>query len=97
MTLSELSNAFISAGATEAINFDGGGSTQFYAPNGNHFTGRNVRGFIGIWLTKSEDIRTVNVKTSLNVRSGASAFTAKVGSLKNGDVVKVLEEKIRMV
>lgn len=52
-TLSALRNSMKSAGATDAINLDGGGSTQFYAPNGNFFTPRPVRGFIGIWLKKT--------------------------------------------
>ncbi|MBR2181263.1 MAG: phosphodiester glycosidase family protein, partial [Oscillospiraceae bacterium] len=54
MTLSSLRSAFIAAGATDAINLDGGGSTQYYAPGASHYTGRNVRGFIGIWLKKDE-------------------------------------------
>ncbi len=54
MTLSSLRSEFIAAGATDAINLDGGGSTQFYAPGASHYTGRNVRGFIGIWLKKDE-------------------------------------------
>ncbi|MBQ8004198.1 MAG: phosphodiester glycosidase family protein [Oscillospiraceae bacterium] len=91
-TLPELRRSFISAGAENAINLDGGGSTQFYAPMGNHFSGRYVRGFIGIWL-KGGDVRYVNVRTSLNVRSGAGIMNKRVGRLYNGDRVDVLEEK----
>lgn len=54
VTLPTLTKAFIKAGAVNAINLDGGGSTQFYAPNGNCFTDRNVRGFIGVWLKKED-------------------------------------------
>lgn len=96
VTLPQLRTAMRNAGAPDAINLDGGGSTQFYAPNGNYFSGRPVRGFIGIWLKpgKNEDIRTViNVSTCLNVRSGAGLLNKKVGKLYNGDIVKVLEEK----
>lgn len=91
-TLPELRRAFITAGAENAINLDGGGSTQFYAPLGNHFSGRRVRGFIGIWI-RGGDIRKVKVRTSLNVRSGAGILNKRVGKLYNGDVVTVLEEK----
>lgn len=91
-TLPELRRAFINAGAENAINLDGGGSTQFYAPLGNHFSGRPVRGFIGVWISGG-DIRTVKVRTSLNVRAGAGIFNKRVGKLYNGDRVTVLEEK----
>ena len=92
-TLAELRKAFINAGSTDAINLDGGGSTQFYSPFGNHFTGRKVRGFIGVWLKHSVDYRTVKVNSSLNVRNGAGVWYKKIGKLYNGDVVTVLEEK----
>ena len=49
--------AFTKAGAKDAINLDGGGSTQYYSPCGNHFTERNVRGFIGVWLKKVEKMK----------------------------------------
>ena len=91
-TLSELRRAFLNNGAIHAINLDGGGSTQFYAPLGNYFSGRRVRGFIGIWV-RGGDIRYVKVRTSLNVRSEPAVFAKKIGSLYNGDVVSVLEEK----
>ncbi|MBR5543246.1 MAG: phosphodiester glycosidase family protein [Oscillospiraceae bacterium] len=91
-TLSELRRAFVSSGAQSAINLDGGGSTQFYAPLGNHFSGRAVRGFVGIWVSGA-DIRYVKVRTCLNVRSGASLLSARVGRLYNGNAVVVLEER----
>lgn len=91
-TLSELRSTFARLGAENAINLDGGGSTQFYAPLGNYFSGRPVRGFIGIWI-RGGDIRYVKVRTSLNVRSGPGILNKKVGRLYNGDAVTVLEEK----
>ena len=99
VTLNTLRSAFIKEGATEAINLDGGGSTQFYAPNGNFFSGRNVRGFIGVWLKKKAnttpkvDIRTVKVRTFLNVRKQPIVTSTRVGKLYNGNKVIVLEEK----
>jgi len=89
-TLSELRKNLVSRGVINAINLDGGGSTQFYAPEGNFFSGRRVRGFIGIWVRGGER-RRVKVRTSLNVRSGPGLFYGKVGRLYNGDVVSVLE------
>lgn len=66
MTLQQLRTALIEAGATDAINLDGGGSTQFYAPGGKtHYTGRNLRGFIGIWLIK-EETTVPKIETSEN-------------------------------
>lgn len=74
-TLAELRKAFINAGATDAINLDGGGSTQFYAPNGNHFTTRNVRGFVGIWLKKG---------SGENEKSGPTVFLSAGHGGKDG-------------
>ena len=91
-TLPELRRAFVSFGAVNAINLDGGGSTQFYAPLGNYFSGRRVRGFIGVWISGG-DIRHVKVRTALNVRSGAGILNKRIGKLYNGDTVTVLEEK----
>lgn len=95
-TLSELRKTFIKAGAENAINLDGGGSTQFYAPTGNYFSGRKVRGFVGIWLKKDEtsrDVRTVKVRTNLRIRATASLLGKVVGRLYNGNKVTVIEEK----
>lgn len=91
-TLSELRKRFIAIGAKNAINLDGGGSTQFYAPDGNYLSGRRVRGFIGIWV-RGGDRRRVNVKTSLNVRSGPGIFHKRIGRMYNGDIVRVEEER----
>lgn len=91
-TLTELRSTLIKQGVKSAINLDGGGSTQFYAPLGNYFSGRRVRGFVGIWI-KGGDIRRVKVRTSLNIRSGPGILHKKTGRLYNGDTVTVLEEK----
>lgn len=91
-TLSELRRTLVANGAENAINLDGGGSTQFYAPLGNHFSGRRVRGFIGVWI-RGGDIRYVKVSSRLRIRSAPSLLAARVGWLYNGDTVTVLEEK----
>lgn len=90
-TLSELRKRLVSIGVKNAINLDGGGSTQFYAPDGNFFSGRRVRGFIGIWVRGGER-RRVNVRTSLNVRSGPGIFYKRIGRMYNGDIVTISEE-----
>jgi hypothetical protein len=106
-TLAELRTAFLKAGVDDAINLDGGGSTQYYSPLGNHYTGRNLRGFVGIWLKESEpvkstpvntvaaDVRTVNVKasSSLNVRKGPGILYGRIGKMYRGNKVTVLETK----
>ncbi len=76
-TLPELRRAFIDFGAANAINLDGGGSTQFYAPQGNYFSGRPVRGFIAIWV-KNSDVRTVSVKTRLRIRNKPSLLGSRI-------------------
>ena len=101
VTLSILRSAMKAAGATDAINLDGGGSTQYYCPSDNYLSVRPVRGFIGVWLNKGytlilnekEDIRTVKVKTNLRIRSTPSLLGVVKGRLYNGDTVKVLETK----
>ena len=104
VTLSQLRTEFIKCGADNAINLDGGGSTQFYAPNGNCYTGRPVRGFIAVWLKKPNvpkptptptktDIRTVKVNSKLRIRKTPSLLGSVVGWLYNGNKVEVLETK----
>lgn len=102
-TLPTLRNYMRTAGATDAINLDGGGSTQFYAPSGNFFSTRPVRGFIGVWLKKTAskpqpvskpaDVRTVKVRTNLRIRKAPSTLSLTIGRLYNGDKVTVLETK----
>lgn len=55
VSLDTLRQEFLKVGASDAINLDGGGSTQFYSPCGNHYTGRKIRGFIGVWLKESTE------------------------------------------
>ena len=104
LTLTELRTAFINCGAKDAINLDGGGSTQFYSPNGSCDTGRAVRGFIAVWLKKQNatkpaatpanaDMRTVKVNSKLRVRKTPSLLGTVTGWLYNGAKVEVLEVK----
>lgn len=63
VTLATLRNCLWAAGCTDAINLDGGGSTQFYAPDGNAFADRKVRGFFALWLKQSTAPKTETVTT----------------------------------
>ena len=100
-TLKEVAEGFLKAGATDGGNLDGGGSSQWYSPYGSFYTGRQVRGYVGVWLNKPNtrvvkptlDIRTVSVRTSLNIRTAPSTASKVVGSLRNGAKVTVLETK----
>lgn len=84
LTLSQLRTAFIEAGADNAINLDGGGSTQFYAPNGNCYTGRDVRGFIAVWLKTTTVAKptttTKSTATTTTTTKKADVRTVKVNS-----------------
>lgn len=96
VSLATLRKSFISVGATDAINLDGGGSTQFYSPSKTFLSNRNVRGFIGIWLKNQStpsDIRTVNVKwwSCLRIREKPNTSSKVVGKLYRGSKVTVLE------
>ena len=92
ISMQKLRTSLKSAGATDAINLDGGGSTQGYLVGKAYLSSRAVRGFVGVWL--KQDLRRVSVRTSLNVRSGPSILHKRVGKLYNGDVVRVLETKL---
>lgn len=111
-TLPELRNKLVSDGVQSAINLDGGGSTQFYSPDMNYFSGRRVRGFVIIFLKKKDtvkkepvntpaktpstttnaDVRTVNTKKGLNVRSGPGLSFKRVGGIAYKTKVTVLEK-----
>lgn len=81
ISLAGLRKKLISNGVKNAINLDGGGSTQFYAPCGNYFSGRHVRGFVGIWLKKNEPAKTEPVKSepAKTVKADVRTVTARKG------------------
>ena len=90
-TLAELRKKLVAMGVQNAINLDGGGSTQFYAPNGNYFSGRRVRGFVGVWLKKdsTQDMRVVKGANSVRVRSGPGCGYKSIDALSKGERVTV--------
>ena len=81
-----LRSAFINAGAKHAINLDGGGSTQYYSPSGNYFTGRNVRGFVGVWLKHSGNKTPEKHKVFLSAGHGGTDPGAVAYGLKEKDI-----------
>jgi hypothetical protein len=93
-TLDDIRKEFAKDGAENAINLDGGGSTQYYSPLGNYISSRAVRGFIYIYLKKAngkEDVRTVKVVGQLRVRSGPGYGYPRIDLLNNGDKVTVTQ------
>lgn len=53
-TAKELANKMLSLGCHQAINLDGGGSSQVADRTGVYTSGRLVAGFICVWLKKTE-------------------------------------------
>lgn len=56
-------------GCINAVNLDGGGSTQFITPWGKYISGRAVDGFICVWLNKSEQTPDIQYKEHI-VKAG---------------------------
>ncbi len=95
-TLWEIRSKFVAEGAENAINLDGGGSTQGITLNGEYLSKRKVRGFFYIYLKqkqtkKNEDVRTVKVVGQLRVRSGPGYGYPRIDLLNNGDKVTVTQ------
>lgn len=98
MTLEALTNALLNAGATNGGNLDGGASSQWIALGGEEYTGRSLRGFIGIWVNKNGVSRLVDVHNKLNIRCAPPNcvginLSPVVGAYQDGERVIVLEQK----
>ena len=79
-------------GCTHAINLDGGGSSQFYGGGTRYSSGRNVAGYICIWLKKEKvvfDLYKV-LPASLNIRKTPNVLGKKLGVYHCGDVIASL-------
>lgn len=72
VSLSTLRNNLIALGVKNAINLDGGGSSQGYTPDGLIYTGRKVRGFIAIWVKESKK-ETIPTTTNNKANSATVA------------------------
>lgn len=70
------------SGCTAWINLDGGGSTQWIAPEDNHLSGRNVVWYVCVWLVKDDnngggdDLMSMITNLPLN---GEITMTAEFG------------------
>lgn len=83
-TLWEIRSKFVAEGAENAINLDGGGSTQGITPNGDYLSKRKVRGFFYIYLKKAKEKETPKTEP------------AKVESVK-AEPAKVTSKNVRVV
>lgn len=98
LTLDELRIRMRQLGCVDAINLDGGGSSQCDFDGKQILSSRVVHNYIAIWLKKDSQIKTVSVRTALNIRSGApnslGINTSKViGTYANGQRVAVYESR----
>jgi len=71
-------------GCVNAINLDGGGSSQYVSPKTTYFSGRKVDGFICIWIEKQEEPITYYV-----VQKGDTLY--KIAKLHSTSVSKLVE------
>lgn len=98
ITMESLTNALLNAGATNGGNLDNGASSQWISPGGEEYTGRPLRGFIGIWVNKCGVSRLVDVRNKLNIRSSPPNYVGinlspVIGIYRDGERVIVLEQK----
>lgn len=117
MTLNELQKEMRRLGCVDAINLDGGGSSQCDFDGRRITSSRTVHNYIAIWVKKDEVknvvvtstttvpatisnkvVKTVSVKTVLNVRSKAPTrfgtnSSKVIGKYGNGQKVVILETK----
>ena len=87
-----LCKRMIAMGCTHAINLDGGGSSQFYGGGTRYSSGRNVAGYICIWLKKEKvvfDLYKV-LPASLNIRKTPNVLGKKLGVYHCGDIIASL-------
>lgn len=96
MTLDELTAKMRSLGCVDAINLDGGGSSQCDFAGSQIKSNRIVHNYIAIWLVKSGQEKTVSVRSTLNIRKNPPNVlginTSKViGKYYNNESVRVYE------
>lgn len=90
-TIPQLMSEMKALGCVDAINLDGGGSSQFVSPDKSFNSGRKVDGFIAIWTTKTtpttpkqEDYRYYTVKkgdTLYKIAKANDTSTVKLAEL----------------
>lgn len=93
VSLYDLRVAMLKAGAVNAINLDGGGSSGGVTPTGEVSSSRPVRGFVYGYLKPNRPyIKTVKVRTCLRIRT-AQVNGKVVGFYYNNNRVAILETK----
>ena len=83
-TIPQLITEMKRLGCVNAINLDGGGSSQYVSPKTTYFSGRKVDGFICIWIEKQEEPITYYV-----VQKGDTLY--KIAKLHSTSVSKLVE------
>lgn len=73
-SISGMARVMKNNGCKNAVNLDGGGSTQYITPWGKYISGRPVDGFICVWLKKSEQTSDVEHKEHI-VKAGETLST----------------------
>lgn len=98
MTLDELCAEMRRLGCVDAINLDGGGSSQCDFAGKQIKSSRIVHNYIAIWIKRDAKTKTVCVRTALNIRESApnalGINTSKVvGTYTDGTRVNVYESR----
>ena len=96
-TIPQLITEMKGLGCVNAINLDGGGSSQYVSPKKTYFSGRKVDGFICIWLEKKVEepsiYYTVQKGDSLYKIAKASQTTVsklvELNGIKNPNLISV--------
>jgi hypothetical protein len=98
-TAKQLANKMLALGCVQAINLDGGGSSQVADNTGLYTSGRYVPGFICIWLKKTaqeDDTMTVMATAKQNTYD-ASGYIEARRYIDKGDVCTIkrtIDEKL---
>jgi len=89
-SIRQLADEMKSYGCKDAVNYDGGGSSQYISPWGRYVSGRPVDGFICVWLKKATpDKPTSKPQTS----SPTSASNVATHIVKNGETLSGIARK----
>lgn len=86
VSLDELTDKFLSLGAKNAINVDGGGSVSIVAPKHSYAQSRKIRGWWAIWLKETEENASSEnvVHVPTKTKTANEATIQKDNSAKNG-------------
>lgn len=92
-----LCQRMLDLGCVNAINLDGGGSSQAITPEGAYNSGRAVPAYLCIWLRETDKegdkMRYTVTASALNIRSGPGTSYKVVGSYPKGTPVNIVATK----